>query len=103
MDNINGIHISYYGNHVLKYAYKPFNSTWSNDTADATALVGIWNSIAVDNLGYIHISYYDMNNYDLKYATNKSIVPELPVIIIPTVTIMAIFIILLRKEKTRDG
>ena len=39
---------------------------------DSTGNVGEYSSIAIDSYGYKHISYYDANNIELKYATDKT-------------------------------
>ncbi len=39
-------------------------------TVDSTGLVGRYTSIATDSYGVVHISYYDSEKGDLKYATN---------------------------------
>lgn len=41
---------------------------WTIVTVDSTADVGRYNALAVDSLGRPHISYYDQNSKDLKYA-----------------------------------
>lgn len=78
------LHIAYYdyveGN--LKYATNKSYS-WVTSLVDNTRkgmdsrpVCGRYNSIAVDDSGYVHISYYDDStdyvDKDLKYATNKS-------------------------------
>ena len=39
---------------------------------DSGFTVGSYTSIALDSNGYKHISYYESNSDDLKYATDKS-------------------------------
>ena len=74
----NKIHISYYDrtNGDLKYATKligePANN-WVKTMVDgSTTDVGQYTSIAVDSSGYVHISYYDITNGSLKYASNNN-------------------------------
>ena len=38
------------------------------DVVDDSADVGVYNSIAIDALGTVHVAYYDADNKDLKYA-----------------------------------
>lgn len=45
---------------------------WSIFTVDSSDNVGQWTSIAVDSDGAVHISYYDVTNENLKYATNRT-------------------------------
>ncbi|MBI4698973.1 MAG: hypothetical protein HY758_08745 [Nitrospirae bacterium] len=45
---------------------------WVNSVIDSTGDVGGYTSIAVDKNNKVHISYFDYDNADLKYATNKS-------------------------------
>ena len=45
-----------------------FASTWNIQTVDSEGRVGERNSIALDSNNYPHISYYDYNRRDLKYA-----------------------------------
>ncbi len=42
--------------------------TWSIETVDSTDAVGKLTSMALDNNGHPHISYYDITNHDIKYA-----------------------------------
>lgn len=68
--------ISYYDptNGSLKVAYRaPVTLTWIRNTVDNIGQlqqtgVGAYSSIAIDNLGRPHISYYDITNHVLKYA-----------------------------------
>jgi hypothetical protein len=43
---------------------------WALEIIDTEGAVGISNSIAIDQLGVIHVVYSDSTNYHLKYATN---------------------------------
>jgi hypothetical protein len=74
----NNVHISYYDdfNTNLKYATNASGS-WGSSTIDSTGVVGAYSSItattpALSDEIYIHISYYDGDNGDLKYAMNSS-------------------------------
>jgi hypothetical protein len=67
------LHAAYFdsGNYRLKYAVRPVGSaSWSVETVGDLSgnKVGQYNSIAVDGSGSVHISYYDLDNADLKYA-----------------------------------
>ena len=64
-------HISYLdnsnpANYVLKHAYFDGRS-WKTETVDSGD-VGWWSAIAVDQFGYIHISYHADKSSSLKYA-----------------------------------
>ena len=43
-----------------------------NTTIDSTGDVGMHTSLALDSNDVVHISYTDMTNSDLKYATCSS-------------------------------
>ena len=45
---------------------------WYTSTIDSAGNVGDYSSITVDSNNKVHISYRDISNQDLKYATNKS-------------------------------
>ena len=49
----------------------PIVSGWFTGTIDGSTNVATYDSIAVDSMGYVHISYQDSTNHDLKYATNR--------------------------------
>lgn len=62
--------IAFGGDHLY---FAQFNgTTWSLPTVDPAWGVGRGAALALDGNGKAHISYYDANNADLKYATNKS-------------------------------
>ncbi len=48
----------------------PVVSGWYTGTIDSSTNVVNYDSIAVDSKGFVHISYQDASNLDLKYATN---------------------------------
>jgi hypothetical protein len=73
VDNSGNRHISYYDtdNSGLKYAYGPAGTadiSWQLYIVDTSGNVGQYTSLALDNSGNRHISYYDTTNDDLKYA-----------------------------------
>lgn len=77
LDKNNKIHISYYdstsGSGDLKYAtYNSNTGVWETETIDSEGIVGSYASIAVSRGGTVFISYYDMTNTNLKYASNIS-------------------------------
>jgi hypothetical protein len=78
IDSLDIIHISYYDNttYDLKYATCSSNCTnqnnWSIEVVDSAGDVGEYSSIAIDSNDNVHISYYDSDNGNLKYATNVS-------------------------------
>jgi hypothetical protein len=77
-DSNNALHISYRDstNDDLKYATCSSSctsaSSWTRSTIDSVGNVGSRTSIAIDSNGAVHISYYDITNGDLKYATDQS-------------------------------
>ena len=42
---------------------------WGTHAIDSVGDVGIFNSMAIDAVGYSHVAYYDSSNQDLKYAS----------------------------------
>ena len=83
LDGEDNPHMSYYectsyqcttGN--LKYARKDKDTgEWKIETVDNGGNVGLYTSIAVDNKGDAHISYFDSANGNLRYATNEICLP----------------------------
>ncbi len=81
VDSNRAVHISYkdLSNGDLKYATNAgvttrcsANSTFKCETVDSTGDVGDYSSIAVESNGTVHISYYDYDNENLKYASGTS-------------------------------
>ena len=76
LDSANKPYISYYGYDTvndqvvggLRFAYKSPIDAWVSETVDNSANVGQFTSLALDNFGQFHISYYDVTNSNLKYA-----------------------------------
>ena len=46
--------------------------SWEIEIVDITADVGPMCSMDIDSQGNLHVAYYDMTNYDLKYAKRDS-------------------------------
>jgi hypothetical protein len=69
------LHVSYEDrtNSNLKYATCAadcaLTANWQAVTVDAAGSVGWYTSLAVGAAGRLHVSYWDTNNDDLKYAT----------------------------------
>jgi len=77
LDSSGRPHISYYDatNENLKYAYRDSNGLWHKETVESAGRVGEFSSMAVSPSGSsptVHISYYEANNKDLKYAYRDS-------------------------------
>jgi hypothetical protein len=70
LDDSSYPHIAYGGDH-LYYVYQN-GSGWSYETIDFSSNVGEFASLALDSSDKAHISYYDTDKSDLKYATNAS-------------------------------
>ena len=69
LDSSSTPNISYSQFRVLKYAHWA-SGHWASETVDAAGNVGGgYSSIALDHIGYPHISYLDYDNVDLKYAS----------------------------------
>ena len=71
LDSDGDVHFVYGGNH-LYYAHGQSPAAATFEVVDYADKVGSGASIAIDTDDHIHISYYDENNQDLKYATNAS-------------------------------
>lgn len=82
MDAAGHIYISYYDEKYydgetrrLKFAYYT-GFSWMISTVDWSTGVGLYSSIDVDNLGQVHIAYYDETNKALKYALGVLVGPN---------------------------
>jgi hypothetical protein len=72
VDSNDNVHIVYRdtASDILKYATN-LSGAFEIFTVDSFALSGIipfWTDLVVDDLGLVHITYYDANNTELKYA-----------------------------------
>ncbi len=64
------LHLSYMDhNNDLKYATNA-SGAWVTSYVDGKGLVGLYNSLKVDQARRAHIAYYDATNAQLKYATS---------------------------------
>lgn len=57
---------------VLAVISSATSAEWTIETIDSGGAVGKYTSIAVGSSGDVHISYYDISEANLKYATNES-------------------------------
>jgi hypothetical protein len=80
LDDTNAAHIAYYysismsedlwGDSAFELRYASNTSgVWQRAVLDSDGVVGLDQSIAVDNTGSTHISYYDSDNKVLKYTS----------------------------------
>jgi hypothetical protein len=75
VDGSAGVHVAYQDatNSNLKYATCPADcataANWDTVTVDSMGNVGAYASLAVDGSGRVHVSYRDVTNTDLEYAT----------------------------------
>ncbi len=78
IDSSDNLHIVHYDNvgKDLEYATCSSGCTtagnWSLETIDSSGQVGSQPSLAIDSSDVLHISYYDADNTNLKYATCSS-------------------------------
>jgi len=83
LDKSGGVHISYWGVHngTLKYATNK-SGFWELSTVDYAADAGRYQSIGLDSMDNVYISYYDTtsHSYSMKYATNISGIWEVSII-----------------------
>jgi len=70
IDGSNRPHSVYAGDN-LYYAYFD-GSQWQYEVVDGSEQTVLNASIAIDSNNKVHISYHDVTNFDLKYATNAS-------------------------------
>ena len=66
LDSNNNPHIVYSTGFGLKYA--KYDGQWVVNTIDASGDMGLYCSIEIDDNDVIHVSYYDNDNGNLKYA-----------------------------------
>jgi len=66
IDSNNNPHIVYSTGFGLKYA--KYDGQWIINTIDSSGNVGLYCSIGIDDNDVIHVSYYDNDNGNLKYA-----------------------------------
>src|SRR3990172_6809537 len=87
LDLADQVHVSYYDLDTWDLVYaRRTGLVWVNETVDSAGVVGRWNGIAVDNLGQVHIAYWDDTNFvrRVKYARG---VPDNPP---PTSVLLAV-------------
>ncbi|HEY48772.1 MAG TPA: hypothetical protein G4O13_01845 [Dehalococcoidia bacterium] len=71
VDGNDAVHIAYYSwdgfTGELRYATNA-SGTWERETVDSEGITGLYCAIALDSAGKPHISYWEHDNKDLKYA-----------------------------------
>ena len=76
IDSNDDLHIAYHAGiyssvgENLRYAMYNGSTGWTSIEIDTLGSVGSFASLALDSNGFVHISYYDETNQQLKYATN---------------------------------
>jgi len=76
IDSNDDLHIAYHMGiyssvgENLRYAMYNGSTGWTSIEIDTLGSVGSFASLALDSNGFVHISYYDETNQQLKYATN---------------------------------
>ena len=75
-------HVVYYdrSNHVLRHAWRELPGArqqadaaagpWQTETVDSDGIIGTYASVAADEHGALHVTYYDETQERLKYANN---------------------------------
>ncbi len=71
VDPARGVHITYAApigsaSPGLRYAFQPLSGSWAYTTVDSMG--GAYSSLELDEIGGLHVSYYDTTNRDLRYA-----------------------------------
>ena len=61
---------------TLVFAVPAFALSWSTQTVDNSLETGYYTSLAMDDAGIAHISYYDGRNEDLEYAVWNALLAQ---------------------------
>ena len=79
IDRFDRVHVGYYkwNKWDLGYALKNRN-TWVLETVESDGSIGAFAAITINDKGYPHISYMDLNNLALKHAEKKQFAPDIP-------------------------
>ncbi|OQX18769.1 MAG: hypothetical protein BWK80_37745 [Desulfobacteraceae bacterium IS3] len=79
-DSSGNIHISYYAGKWNAAYYRSEGSLnyvnnasgeWISEAVDNQNDTGLYSSLLIDDAGYVHISYYEQTDGNLKYITNR--------------------------------
>jgi pimeloyl-ACP methyl ester carboxylesterase len=57
---------------IVCLPYSPCSAEWLIKTIDTNQHSGQYSSIAIDSSDFVHIGYYEADDWDAKYATNRS-------------------------------